>query len=129
MGALKSMFRLRRSIKLALALAIASGVGVRLATMVTALAEGDPDHLLAFPLAVIFPAFLAGLLLAMPATRSREGALMRLGTIIQLALIILLPTVALYLALGLPVVFLVVELFETRLPRALREPVVRAVLA
>ena len=123
------MFRLRRSIKLALALAIASGVGVRLATMVTALAEGDPDHLLAFPLAVIFPAILAGLLLAMPATRSREGALMRLGTIIQLALIILLPTVALYLALGLPVVFLVVELFETRLPRALREPVVRAVLA
>jgi len=69
------------------------------------------------------------LLLAMPATRSREGALMRLGTIIQLALIILLPPVALYLALGLPVVFLVVELFETRLPQPLRDPIVRAVLA
>lgn len=123
------MFRLRRSIKLALALMIGSGVAARLAIMVSALAGGDPDHLLSFPLTVIFPAILAGLLLAMPATRSREGALMRLGTIIQLALIILLPPVALYLALGLPVVFLVVELFETRLPRALREPAVRAVLA
>ncbi|MFY8047617.1 MAG: hypothetical protein ACOVNS_02215 [Erythrobacter sp.] len=123
------MFRLRRSIKLALALVVGSGVLARLVTMVSALAEGDPDQLLAFPLTVIFPAILAGLLLALPATRSREGALMRLGTIIQLALIILLPPVALYLALGLPVVFLVVELFETRLPQPLRAPIVRAVLA
>lgn len=123
------MFRLRRSIKLALALAIGSGVAARLAIMVSALAGGDPDHLLAFPLSVIFPAILAGLLLAMPATRSREGALMRLGTIIQLALIILLPPLALYLALGLPIVFLVVELFETRLPQPLRDPIVQAVLA
>lgn len=123
------MFRLRRSIKLALALVVSSGVLARLVTMVSALAEGDPDQLLAFPLTVIFPAILTGLLLALPATRSREGALMRLGTIIQLALIILLPPLALYLALGLPVVFLVVELFETRLPQPLRDPIVRAVLA
>lgn len=122
------MCRLRRSIKLALALMIGSGVAARFAIVVSALAEGNPDHLLAFPLTVIFPAILAGLLLAMPSTRSREGALMRLGTIIQLALIMLLPPVALYLALGLPVVFLVVEMFETRLPRAVREPIVRAVL-
>lgn len=123
------MFRLRRSIKLALALVVSSGVLTRLVTMVSALAEGNSDHLLAFPLTVIFPAILAGLLLALPATRSREGALMRLGTIIQFALIILLPPLALYLALGLPVVFLVVELFETRLPQRLRDPIVRAVLA
>lgn len=122
------MCRLRRSIKLALALMIGSGVAARFAIVVSAFAEGNPDHLLAFPLTVIFPAILAGLLLAMPSTRSREGALMRLGTIIQLALIMLLPPVALYLALGLPVVFLVVEMFETRLPRAVREPIVRAVL-
>lgn len=123
------MFRLRRSIKLALTLVVSSGVLARLVTMVSALAEGDPDQLLAFPLTVIFPAILAGLLLALPTTRSREGALMRLGTILQLALIILLPPLALYLALGLPVVFLVVELFETRLPQPLRDPIVRAVLA
>ena len=123
------MFRLRRSIKLALALVVSSGVLARLITMVSALAEGNPDELLAFPLTVIFPAILARLLLALPATRSREGALMRLGTIIQFALIILLPPLALYLALGLPVVFLVVELFETRLPQHLRDPIVRAVLA
>lgn len=123
------MFRLRKSIKLALALAISSGVAARIAIMMSALSGGDPDHLLAFPLTVIFPAILAGLLLAMPATRSREGALMRLGTIIQLALIILLPQLALYLSLGLPVVFLVVELFETRFPQSLRDPIVRTVLA
>lgn len=50
---------------------------------------------------------------------------MRAGTMIQLCLIVLLPSAALYLALGLPVVFLVVELFETRVPHVIREPIVR----
>ncbi|MCW2389597.1 hypothetical protein M2333_002643 [Sphingobium sp. B11D3B] len=87
--------------------------------------RGDPDLLLAFPLAVIFPALLVLLLSLMPAARSREGVLMRIGTMVQLCLIVMLPPVALYLALGLPVVFLVVELFETRVPAAIRDPLVR----
>jgi hypothetical protein len=86
---------------------------------------GDPDALLALPLTAIFPALLVLLLSMMPPARSREGILMRIGTMAQLCLIILLPPLALYLALGLPVVFLVVELFETRVPRAIREPLVR----
>ena len=61
----------------------------------------------------------------MPGAESREGILMRAGTMIQLCLIVLLPSAALYLALGLPVVFLVVELFETRVPHVIREPIVR----
>lgn len=122
------MFEIRRSVKLALMLMTATGVAVRMAEMVRAVGTDNPDPLLAFPLTVVFPAILIGLLLAMPPTRSREGALMRLGTTIQLGLIVLLPDASLLLALGLPVVFLVVELFETRLPQGLRDPIVRAVL-
>jgi len=54
---------------------------------------------------------------------------MRVGAMIQLWLVIVLPVVALYLTLGFPVVFLVVELFETRLPPRLREPLARLVVA
>jgi len=97
----------------------------RALTVYEHLREGDPDPLLAFPLTVIFPTLLILLLLRMPPTRSREGALMCIGTIVQLTLILLLPGLALYLALGMPVVFLAVELFETRMPRRIREPLVR----
>src|SRR5262249_50726764 len=83
--------------------------------------NGDEHPLLAFPLAVICPAILVTILVMLPPAETREGLLMRAGTIIQLLLIIGLPPFALYPALGLPVVFRVVELFETRLPRALRD--------
>lgn len=55
--------------------------------------------------------------------------MMQLGTLIQLVLIVSLPTLALYLALGLPVVFLAVELFETRFPASLRDPIRSWILA
>ena len=42
---------------------------------------------------------------------------MRVGTCVQLLVIVLLPRFALPVALGFPVVFLIVELFETRAPR------------
>lgn len=93
------------------------------------LCDGDPDPLLAFPLTVIFPALLLLLLSLMPSALSREGILMRIGTMVQLILILLLPSVALYLALGMPVVFLVVELFETRMPERIREPLVKMAVA
>lgn len=93
------------------------------------LAIGDEHALLAYPLTVIFPAVLIAILLFMPSTASREGLLMRVGTIVQLLLIVALPAFALYLALGLPVVFLVVELFETRLPHGLRDRLARLVVA
>jgi hypothetical protein len=102
---------------------------LRAADVVHSLARGAEHELLAYPLTVIFPATLIGSLLLMPPAESREGLLMRVGTIIQLLLIIALPTCALYLALGLPIVFLVVELFETRLPQALRDRLARLVVA
>lgn len=101
----------------------------RAADVVNGLARGDEDALLAYPLTVILPAVLIAVLLLMPPVESREGLLMRVGTILQMLLIIALPTFALYLTLGLPVVFLVVELFETRLPHAVRDRLARVVVA
>ena len=71
--------------------------------------------------AVVFPLVLIGLLLSLGPGRTREGVLMRLGTACQMVLVIAVPRFALHLVLGLPVVFLLVELFETRTPIALRE--------
>lgn len=123
------MFGIRPGARLVLFVALAAGVSARCAAMVFALLDGEEALLLAFPLAVIFPAILAATLLLLPPAASREGLLMRVGAIIQLVLIVMLPGLALYLALGFPVVFLVVELFETRLPSRLREPLRRLVLA
>ena len=42
---------------------------------------------------------------------------------VQILLIIALPSFAIYLALGFPVVFLFVELFETKLPIAVKSAI------
>ena len=89
--------------------------------VLSGLRNGDEHPLLAFPLAVIFPTVLVAILVMLPPAQTREGLLMRVGTIIQLLLIIGLPSLALRLALGVPVVFLIVELLETRLSPALRD--------
>ena len=107
----------------------ALAMAYRFLMMVLALNLGDPSPLLAFPFSVILPVVLLVILTALPPTRSREGLLMRVGAMIQLWLIVILPTVALYLTLGFPVVFLVVELFETRIPSTIRDPLARLVIA
>jgi hypothetical protein len=125
----QGIFSIRPAARLGLIVALLLAFGSRVAAMVAALMAGNESYLLAFPLSVIFPAVLVVLLVIMPAAKSREGALMRLGTIIQLILIVLFPAINLYLALGLPVVFLVVELFETRLPVTLRRPLTNMFIA
>ncbi len=97
--------------------------------MISSLHAGHASRLLAFPFGAVLPAMLLVILSLLPPTRTREGVLMRVGAMIQLWLVIVLPVVALYLTLGFPVVFLVVELFETRLPPRLREPLARLVVA
>lgn len=119
------MFRIRGLFVISVLACAAIPALVRAVDVAGKLAKGHPDALLAYPLGVIFPAVLILLLLRMPPASSREGILMRVGTIVQLLLIILLPEAALYLALGFPVVFLVVELFETRMPARWRDPIVR----
>jgi hypothetical protein len=124
-----SMHSIRTRTKSLLYLAAAGFLLARAADMLAMLRAGGEAQLLAFPLAVILPFALIVGLAQLPPTDSREGALMRLGTMIQLVAIIALPHLALYLALGLPVVFLVVELYETRVPASLRDGVFRFFVA
>lgn len=87
---------------------------------ITDLVEGDQTAFLTFPLSVILPVMVFSFLATRRSMASQEGALMQLGAMMQILLIIALPSFALYLALGFPVVFLMVELFETRLPKSLK---------
>jgi len=72
---------------------------------------------------VILPIAALAYLVRMPATRTSEGILMRFAAIVLILMIVALPAVSLHLALGFPVAFLVVEMFETRVPAPLRSTV------
>ena len=122
------MFEIRRTTKIGLCLAALVVFFWRSMTAIISLNEGNEAALLAFPLTVIFPMILIAILLLMPPTQTREGLLMRFGTLIHLLLILSLPQFALFLALGFPFVFLVVELFETRIPKAVTTPLSKLVL-
>lgn len=103
-------------------MAAMGGVAIaRLAFAVSAAMAGDLEALTALGFSTLFPLILAFLLMRQGAATSRESLLMRLGTVGTLILIAALPPLSLHLLLGLPVVFLVVELFETRLPPRLRD--------
>ena len=95
---------------------------------VDALLSDDPGPFLAFPLTVMLPILAFGFLAVQRRMKSAEGALMQLGALLHLLLIMAFPGFALYLALGFPVVFLVVELSETRCPPLLQTPVKQLVL-
>ena len=84
------------------------------------LIDRDQTAFLAFPLSVVLPAMAFLFLASRRSMVSQEGVLMQLGAMMQILLIMALPSFALYLALGFPVVFLFVELFETRLPNSLK---------
>lgn len=109
--------------------ATASAAFVRLVWAVGAAEDGDVGPATAYAFTVIFPVVLIGLLLSLGPGRTREGVLMRLGTACQIVLVIAVPPYALHLLLGLPIVFLLVELFETRLPKRLREPIAARLIA
>lgn len=88
----------------------------------------DVTAFLAFPLTVVLPALAFVYVGQLKNMVSDEGALMQLGVLIQLLLILALPSFALYLALGFPVVFLVVELFETKAPAGMKAHIKRRIL-
>jgi hypothetical protein len=119
------MHDVRPKVKAALYLCTVILLIGRLALSLIDLYAGDESAFLAFPLSVMLPAFLIFFLNRQSATTSQEGILMRLGTQMQLMAIIALPNFAIYLALGLPVVFLIVEIYSTRIPDSLRNKVSR----
>lgn len=119
---------IRPWVRATLGAATAAALGIRGVAAALALWRGDETAFLALPLGAILPALLVTALLLMGPTRTREGALMKLGTAVHLLLILAIPPAALHLALGLPVIFLVVELFETRMPADIRDPMIGMVL-
>jgi len=90
--------------------------------------EGSNAEIEVFTFTVIFPAVLIFSLVEMKTAQTKEGVLMRFGTLVQLLLIICIPPFSLYLALGMPVVFLVVELFVTRIPNNISSSIERFIL-
>lgn len=119
---------LRRTVKAGIGIALMIAVLARCIELVSALRTLNEGPLLTFPLSVIFPALVVTAMAFAPPAVSQEGALMRLGTMVQCVLIIVLPRLAIHLALGLPVVFLLVELFETRCSTKLRNAIVRRIV-
>lgn len=101
---------------------------VRLIEAVQSL-SASKSAFLAFPLTALIPALAFLFLATQRNISSQEGVLMQLGTLVHLLLIIALPGFALYLALGFPFVFLVVELFETRFPDGSREWIKRRIIS
>jgi hypothetical protein len=97
-----------------------AAASTRIYRAVAAAWAGDLGLFEAFSFSVVFPLLLLTLILSAKAGRSHEGVLMRVGTACQLILIVAVPSLGLVLVLGLPVAFLLVELFETRAPARLR---------
>ena len=123
------MFCISRKVLSGLMAAAVCLVLARGSMAVAALLDGNPTDVLAFPLAVIMPALAFVFLASLKGMGSEEGVLMQLGAMIQLLLILALPVIALHLALGLPVVFLLVELLETKAPNRLRTAIKTRVVA
>tara|TARA_B100001989_G_scaffold252946_1_gene237102 strand:- start:249 stop:623 length:375 start_codon:yes stop_codon:yes gene_type:complete len=115
-------------ILIAFLIVTALAVSIRLFFALDNWFQGNSTEIEAYSFAVIFPAVLIVALSFMDKTKTKEGLLMRFGTMIQLLLIISLPKFSLYLALGLPVVFLVVELFVTRVPKIITTPIERIIV-
>lgn len=84
------------------------------------LIQKDQTQFLALPLTVILPGLAFAFLALRRDMASQEGVLMQIGAMIQILLIIAVPDLALHLVLGFPVVFLVVELFETKMPSPIK---------
>ncbi|MEP5758478.1 MAG: hypothetical protein ABJ327_04020 [Litoreibacter sp.] len=114
------MHRIKLSVVLGMVVAAACLLFGRAYFAISKLVNGDPTTFLAFPLTAILPGLALLFLAARRQMKSQEGAMMQLGAMIQILLILALPNFALHLALGFPVVFLFVELFETRMPSSIK---------
>ncbi|MFS8048776.1 hypothetical protein [Rhizobium sp. BR 314] len=118
-------FQLRPAVRAVIS-TLAAGLALsRLIKSAYGLAEGKPDDFLAFPMTVVLPGAALAYLIRMPATRTSEGLMMRFAAMVLILMIIALPAAGLHLALGFPVAFLIVEMFETRVPAPMRSTVKR----
>jgi predicted permease len=121
-------YSLRPKLLFILATIILIAATLRLLQAVSLWQTGINDGLEAYSFSVFFPCLIFSALAISKHAKTKEGLLMRLGCMIQLILIISIPSFSLYLALGFPVVFLVIELFETKVPKTICEPIERLII-
>lgn len=119
---------IRRSTRLAVLACAFTAAAIRLAAALQDWSAGSYTAIEAYSFRVVFPAMFITCLVMMHGTRTREGLLMRFGTILQLLMIICIPPAAEYLALGFPVVFMVVELLVAKLPPAIARPIEKVII-
>lgn len=122
------MYRLKPPVVQFMIFLAAGLVAFRGYLAVSDIASGDPSEVLAFTLTVILPGLVFAFLALRRDMSSQEGALMQLGAMIQILLILALPRFGLHLALGFPIVFLIVELFETRMPVKIKVTILHRLL-
>jgi hydrogenase-4 membrane subunit HyfE len=123
------MYRLKPPVVQFMIFLAAGLVAFRSYLVVAELSSGDPSEALAFPLTVILPGLAFAFLALRRDMLSQEGALMQLGAMIQILLILALPRFGLHLALGFPIVFLIVEMFETRMPIMIKVRILHRLIA
>ena len=121
-------FDVRRVVKQMVLTAMAAATVWRVLGATNSIGQGDLEPLGRIGLQALVPTVLGALIMVMPPGRSAEGVLMRVAACVQLLVIVLLPRFALPVALGFPIVFLVVEVFETQAPRTLRTFVERCLV-
>lgn len=124
----KRMYRLKPPVVQLMIFLAAGLVAFRGYLAVADIASGDPSEALAFPLTVILPGLAFAFLALRRDMSSQEGTLMQLGAMIQILLILALPRFGLHLALGFPIVFLIVELFETMMPVMIKVKILHRLL-
>lgn len=117
------MFKIKTFVLFLLLLVASGAFLIRLYAAASDFFAGDETGLLSFPLSVVLPCTALVFLASRRAIKSEEGVLMQLGTMILILLIVLLPSISLHLALGLPVVFLAVEVIEQHMPEELRNAI------
>lgn len=123
-----SVFSIRRSIQLIFIAITACAASVLLISALSQWQSGSKTAIESYSLCVALPAILIAILSCMKGTKTKEGLFMRVGLMTHLLLIILLPDFALHLALGFPVVFLIVELLTTKLPAKLYHSIEKTII-
>ena len=121
-------YALRKEMLIVLFLIVGVACITRLFFAMSSWLEGHNGMLEAYSFCVIFPSVVIFSLCFLGNTKTKEGLLMRFGTILHLLLIISIPALSLYLSLGFPVVFLVVELFVQKTPRVIYVPIERMII-
>lgn len=122
MSVMVEHWRIRNHLRLYAVAVICTAVSARIMVAWWTVPFGNPEWVVGLGIEVILPALLAISMLSTTPSPTSEGALLRAGTALHMLFILGIPPFALHLALGLPCVFLVVELVYNYAPQRLGLP-------